>query len=155
YFTAAGNDNARVNGHDVDSYEATVYRGTSCMSGYLDCHNFDPTGGAPDSSFGMTIAGNATFNYVLQWAQPWFGVTTDYDLFMFDDAGNLLLFSRLPNTGATGIQEPFEYITGTNPSSSSTHVNIVVARKSGPAVRFKMFAIEGSQSIVAVDRPNS
>ncbi len=157
YFSATGNNNIRIGGHDVGSYETPKYRSMVCPlpAPYVDCHNFAASG-TPDFKYGLTIAPKAAVIYALQWAQPWFGVTTDLDLVAFDDAGKVVGYSDATNTGSNGTQTPFELVPIANASSAPLHVNLVVGRITGADVRFKLSALHTPfGAIVSVDRTTS
>jgi len=137
YFSSAANSNVVDNGHDVGSYEATAYRGTTCPTlpfTYLDCHDFDPSA-AVSNTESMTVAKGGKFAIDLQWANPWGGVTTDYDVFILNSSGTVLAQS-VQNNGTT--QTPFEFLSWTNNTGAAANIRVVVARQSGTGVRFKM-----------------
>ncbi|MDQ4132685.1 MAG: FG-GAP-like repeat-containing protein [Actinomycetota bacterium] len=139
-FSAAGNSHMVVGGKPVGSYEAQTYRGTPCPSlpaTMLDCHNFNPSGGA-DGTYRITVPSGGFVGLDLQWAQPRGGVTTDYDICMLDaNTGTPLSCGGDFNAGPEGTQQPFEGVGFTNQSEFARAVNVVVARYAGPPVRFK------------------
>jgi hypothetical protein len=139
YFTSAGNQRMTDNsGKEIGSYEAKTYRGTTCPtlpSTYLDCHNFNPGAGTASNSDSMTLGAGSTLTIYMGWANALNNVTTDYDLFLLDSAGNVLA-SSTNNNGTT--KEAYESYSYKNPSNtSSVTVRVVVARNSGSGVRFK------------------
>ncbi|MGB7589126.1 MAG: S8 family serine peptidase [Solirubrobacterales bacterium] len=120
YFSAAGNDNLiDAEGHEIASWEAPEFRNPgSCPAGvpvYAGrCVDFGP--GPADRGFEITVEPEATVAVDLQWAQPWFGVTTDLDAYLLNK-GVEVAESQSPNTDP-GIQEPVEILGWTNPSST-------------------------------------
>ncbi|MGD0168041.1 MAG: Calx-beta domain-containing protein, partial [Gaiellaceae bacterium] len=146
YFSSAGNENVIVGGHNVSSYETPAYRPTTCpfTSPYgLDCHNFNAGSGAANSSADYTLANGGSLSIDLQWAEPWNGVNTDLDLFLFDaDTGILLAHSADDNTGANGTQVPVEDLSYENQTGAPESVEVVICRYSGTAhPRFKYVLI--------------
>src|SRR4029079_904486 len=121
YFSSAANANVIVGGKNVSSYEAPAFRGTSCpasvlaLEPLLACHDFDPSAGV-DNADGITVPPGAGFAVDLQWAQPWFGVTTDYDVFVVDSRGRVVAASAVDNLM---LQQPFEFAGFTNSTGST------------------------------------
>lgn len=122
YFTAAGNDNLieEGTGNEIGSWEAPEFRNPgTCPSGVpvyaSHCMDFNP-GSTTDRGFEITVEPEATVVVDLQWAQPWFGVTTDLDAYLLE-GGIRVAESESPNTDP-GLQEPVEVLGWTNPSSS-------------------------------------
>jgi len=139
YFSSAANNNITIAGHDVGSYEAVGgYRSATCPAAvtaanvnYTDCHDFD-AGGGTDPTYGITIAGHHSVNFVLDWAEPQFGVQTDYALCFTTSGGTLIPpCADDRNPGAGGSQLAFEFGGLTNNGASAATVNLVVARFSG------------------------
>lgn len=88
-------------------------------------HNF--SGG--DETMEFTISGSATQTFYLHWNQPWGAATTDLDIRLYNrnadgTVGSLAFESNQNNVG----NDPFEFLTFTNPSASSRsyHLSIVV-----------------------------
>ena len=121
YFSAAGNDNIPdAEGNEIASWEAPAFRDSSgCPAGTptyaAHCMDFNP-GAGTDSGFGITVEPGGTLNVDLQWAQPWYGVHTDFDAYLLK-GGVRIRESEYPNLHP-GIQEPFEFLSWTNPSKS-------------------------------------
>src|SRR6201996_7236442 len=115
YFSSAGNDNL-INGagEDIGSIEEPEYKATGCpaaIPGYYDsCMNFNPKGGKADNTWGVTLEEGWPLYVDLQWAQPWGGVSTDFDMFLLNEKGELV--GNAFNTANTepGRQEPYEFI---------------------------------------------
>jgi subtilisin family serine protease len=144
YFSAAGNDNAIASGHNVDSWEATAFRETSCPlqlkieAGAESCMNFRPGAGAPDPSFGISVGGEGRLTLDLQWAEPWNGVKTDFDVYLLNALGEpiseevdgkpVLVASDGNNIDS---QKPVEVLQWENPSKGTAEVNVAIDRCSG------------------------
>ena len=169
YFTAAANNNLIVDGDDVASYEAPAYRPDTTLpgflstsSGYDSCHNFNPSG-TTNEAYTMTLSGGGQLSLDLQWAEPWYGVTTNLDVFLTDSQGKQILAEG--NTiaaGDNGSQVPFQYFSYTNISAEPATVNLYVCRYSGSeggdqtTPRFKWVLLEnGLTPVLGVGYPTS
>jgi hypothetical protein len=115
YFSSAGNDNLKnAEGQNIGSIEAPAFREMECPTTlpaeYETCMNFNPEPGEEDNSWGVELEEGAPLYVDLQWAQPWNGVTTDLDLFVMNEAEELV--GRAFNTANTepGRQQPYEFI---------------------------------------------
>jgi hypothetical protein len=157
YFSAAGNSNVIVGGKNVSSYEAPAFRATACPAAVLafesvaGCHDFKP-GGGTDNGDAITVAGGGGFAIDLQWAQPWGGVKTDYDLFVVNSAGAIVAYSDFAQAS---YQEPFEFLGYGNSATDAQTFRVVIAQVgSGPPARLK-FAIVGAAGINAVQYDTS
>jgi hypothetical protein len=157
YFSSAGNSNVIVGGKNVSSYEAPGLRAASCpaavlaLEPLLACHNFN-TGAGVDNGDGITVPAGAGFTLDLQWAQPWGGVSTDYDVFAVDGQGRVVAASVNDNLG---LQQPFELLNFTNTTASTQTVNIVIGKFAGAAnPRFK-FVLENATGISGVEHNTS
>jgi hypothetical protein len=156
YFSSAGNANVIVGGKDVSSYEAPV-RAASCPASVLSlepllaCHDFDTSAGI-DNGDGITVAPGGGFSVDLQWAQPWGGVTTDYDVFVVDARGRVVAASAVDNLG---LQQPFEFARFTNSSASTQTVSIVIGKFAGAANPRLKFVLEGASGIGGVEHDTS
>ncbi|HVX33147.1 MAG TPA: S8 family serine peptidase [Solirubrobacterales bacterium] len=139
YFSSAGNDNIKdAEGRNIGSIEAPRFRGMACPpalpSYYETCMNFDPAPGGEDNTWGVTLEEEWPLYVDLQWAQPWGGVTTDLDMFVLNEAGELVGRAfNTPNTEA-GRQQPYEFIPyeggieEENGEGEEEVMNIVIAR---------------------------
>jgi hypothetical protein len=154
YFALAGNHNLIVGGHDISSYEAPAYRPTTCPSilrtEVVDCHNFATTGAA-DAQESITLAAGGALNVDFQWAEPWYGVTTDLDIFLIDGGGSVVAWSNDVNTKAS-LQTPFELMYFQNQTGSTATYKLVIGRAAGTATpRLKYILLQGSGGITAVE----
>ena len=113
--------------------------------GVLDCHDFNPTV-TVDDAYGITLGG--TVRYVLGWNEPQFGVVTDLDLCILNDANGAVLACSLADD--LGTQNTFETFSG----SFSGSADLVVARYAGTATpRLKL--VSWRSAITAADYPTS
>jgi hypothetical protein len=135
YFSLAGNQNYILGGKNISSYEAPAYRPTTCPPGTpavplppLDCHNFDPTGGVSNSS-GITLANGGVLSLEFQWNEPWFGVGDDLDIFLLDDANNVVDKSIDNNIFTQVPSEAFFWFKNT--TGYTQHYRIVISRYAG------------------------
>jgi hypothetical protein len=179
YFSAAGNDNLfDEKGNEIASWEAPKYRDSgSCPLPLVElseeieaekgaafglnpehCMDFDPGPGAgeKDEAFGITVEEGATLVADLQWAEPWFGVNTDIDAYLFDSSGELIGASAEENTGPGGTQTPFELAGWENDSGGEVEVQLVINRFSGVASpRLKFALLENGGGVSETEYPKS
>lgn len=148
YFSAAGNSNVVLGNQDVGSYEAPAYRPTPCpvmavapIDALTDCHDFD-AGAGTDSDFTVTLKPGRSFLLDLQWAEPYFGVTDDIDLYLLDPAGNVLERSIEPNLLS---ERPVEILYHANETASPQDLRVVVGRYAGTAVPRMKFVFFGDE----------
>jgi hypothetical protein len=129
YFSSTGNNNLRRSGKDIASWEAPAFRDAGgCPTALPDyaehCLDFDPEGPV-DSTFLLEVAAGAKLQVDLQWAQPWNGVTTDFDAYLIDDGG---LLASSENFNVASSQIPFEFLSWTNSTGSAQTVKIAINR---------------------------
>ena len=127
YFSSAANNNIISAGNDVTSFEAPAFRpGPAPRSRAAACMDFN-SGGPVDSSYAITIPGGHSLRIALQWAQPWDGVTTDFDMFLV--AGGSVVAPSVNDNLTT--QEPFEFLGVTNNGGSAATVQLFIQRFTG------------------------
>jgi hypothetical protein len=88
----------------------------------------------------MAIAPFDTVTCVLQWDDPFGGAANDYDLFVFDDAMNVL------DSGTStqdGTQDPLEFVVAGNPTAAPKPVKVAIERVAGADRTLKMFCLGG------------
>ena len=143
YFSAAGNqqgggyvttfnpvaDNVARAGLPGENVNLAAVNPSLTSGGF---HNFNPDPSGPVAiSQPFDIFAGSTVEVDLQWNDPFDrpgGVTTDYNIFVFDANGNFLAqYSGTADNFAT--QEPIEDITVANPSDQDTQFQIVISRK--------------------------
>ena len=172
YFSSAANNNIISGGNNVASWEAPAFRDSgSCPTGVpafaTHCMDFNPSA-TPDNTYGISVPNGRTVKLDLQWAQPWFGVTTDLDSYLVSSGGTLLASSESFNVhGFPGTtEEPFEFLSWTNTTGSTQTVHLAINRcdavcAGGPGPdsgtpRLKVvFAENGGQSIVPTEYTTS
>jgi len=184
YFSAAGNDNlVDAGGNDIASWEAPEYRDSGiCPTAVVvlseevekleeghgvlppaglhpdHCMDFDPEAAAEDETFGITVEAGERLSVDLQWAEPWFGVNSDLDAFLLDEAGELVELEGGPLEGArdnvTGSQTPFEFLSWEN-TGPTREVRLVVNRFSGAAPRLKFVLAENGRGVSETEYPES
>jgi len=159
YFSAAGNDNVLVGGKDVGSWEGPFESTGSCPKGvphYLAPDQFDCTGfnGSGDTGFGITVKSHGSLLLDLQWAEPWYGVGSDFDAYLLA-AGKVVAESENDNPGAT--QEPFELLSWENTGATAQTVELVIKRYSGPgSPRLKFAMLEnGAKDVLGTEYQES
>lgn len=130
YFTSAGN-------RASNSYESTFNASGVFDSRFVgQLHDFDPGLGV-DTFQSITIPVNSSFNISFQWDSPFFslspssgGSPNDLDIFLLDNAGNIVASSTQSNVGG----DPLEILRFTNDgSSSSDQFNLAIALRTGTA----------------------
>jgi hypothetical protein len=159
YFSAAGNNNLiDAAGRNIASWETPSYRdGGACpapaLAGAADCLNFNPSG-ADDKTFGITVGPGATLTVDMQYAEPWFGVSDDLDLYLLDSANSVVLASSQDFNLTT--QKPFELLAFTNPTASSLNLNLAIDRFSGAGFpRTKFALLENGSGVSETEYPSS
>jgi Subtilase family len=160
YFSSAANNNfVGTDGTDRASYEAPSFRATSCPSGAgaTSCMNFSTPGDPPTNLQPFLIRPRGTIRFDFQWAEPWFGVTTDLNLFLFNDSGTLIASATTNNPNS---DVPAEILSHTNPSSTDDElVFLAIGRSSGSAnPRLKWVLLQPSVNLVdvtGVDPPDT
>ena len=137
YLTAAGNDNLKESGtgNEIASWERSEFVAAECpakvaalvgLASSKTCMNFSPT--AADSTFGITVEGEAELLIDLQWAEPWYGVESDLNAYVLDAKGNVLASPRFRNAGSGALSQPLEILAWENPSASEVEVQLVIDR---------------------------
>ena len=105
YFSSAGNEGNVIDGTSGNYEGDFVASGQSVGKFAGTAHDFDPGPGVQvfeplsDASQGVVVP--------LFWADPLGGATDDYDLYLFDAAGNVTDFSQEVQNGT---QDPFEIL---------------------------------------------
>ncbi len=140
YLSAAGNANVLdPAGRAIGSWEAPEFRPIACptavqelgTSASPNCMDFNP-GVGEDATMAITVPPGQTLSLDIQWAEPWYGVETDLDTYLLDEAGNKVLVNDgfwNYKTGEWPI--PFEEPEWTNESGSAKKVQLVIGRCSG------------------------
>jgi hypothetical protein len=181
YLTAAGNNNLFEAGtkREIGSWERSEFADTKCPSGFgsivregvSSCLDFSSTGTA-DPTFGITVAPKSTLVVDLQWAEPWYGVESDLDAFLLNEAGTQLLYDQpVDNIGEGGEGEggasfsaPTELVSYENKLSKAVKVQLVVDRcihNCNPAAnvstkpRVKLALLENGAGVSAIEHPQS
>jgi subtilisin family serine protease len=183
HFSAAGNDNLiDAEGRDIGSWEAPAFRDAgTCPAaivtlseelekaeeeeGVLEpeglhpshCMDFDPGVGS-DETLRLTVEEGATLGLNLQWAEPWFGVDTDVDAFLLDEAGELVTEEGFPvlsvDDNVGGSQRPFEFFFWEN-AGPEQDVQLVFNRFDGAEPRIKMILPQNGGGVSASEYPVS
>lgn len=121
FFTSAGN-------REETHYQATfVAAGGNPIPGW---HQW--LGG--DETNNMNVPAGGTVNFWLSWDNS--DNTTDYDLYLYNDAITVELAKSI-NVGAGAAQ--FEFISWTNPGGAAVNTHLGVRRMAGAAVQFELF----------------
>jgi hypothetical protein len=171
YFSSAANNNLIVGGNNVASWEAPAFRdGGPCPTGVpsyaTHCMDFNP-GASVDNDFAFTVPNGRTLKIDTQWAQPWFGVTTDLDLYLLNSANTVVANSESVNVGGgSPTQQPFEFLSFTNSTGSAQTYRLAIDRCNAscagfpgpddgtPRVKFALLE-NGSQAITSSEYPVS
>jgi hypothetical protein len=133
YLTAAGNENLISEGHEIASWEAPEFRdAASCPAAVValakgstpHCMDFNP-GAGEDNTFGFTVKAKSEVTIDLQWAEPWYGVGTDLDVFLLS-GGQVVAKKQEDNVGET--KKPVEWLRWKNPESTAQEVQLVINR---------------------------
>ena len=184
YLTAAGNNNLFEAGTNraIGSWERSKFADTNCPPGFANsfalivregvssCLNFSPTGNDP--TFGITVAPKSTLVVDLQWAEPWYGVESDLNAFLLNEANQVIYNHPVNNISQGGEGEggesfpaPTEIVSYENKSTSkSVKVQLVVDRcihNCNPAAsvsakpRVKLELLENGAGVSAIEYPQS
>lgn len=147
YFSAAGNqqgggyltnfqpvpDAAARAGLPGQNVQLSVVPSSLTTGGF---HNFNPAASeTADISQSFPIFAQSSVEIDLQWNDPFDkpgGVTTDYNLLIFDADGNFLA-SLSGTDDNTSTQEAIEDVTIDNPTDNDTYFQIVISRKGDPS----------------------
>ncbi len=179
YFSAVGNDNLiDAKGHDIASWEAPKFRETSCPPNLTavakteDCMNFNPGGGLPDPTYGITVAKGATLTVDLQWAEPWNGVASDIDVYLLNSEGKPIMVeegSEEVPVGGYGnniaSQKPVEVFQWENETGASAKVELAINNCFGSLCnkevishglpRLKLALLENGGGVTETEYPQS
>jgi hypothetical protein len=169
YLSSAGNDNLfDSSNREIASWEAPAYRDAGSCPAVIEalpgfngthCMNFKPSGGT-DTTFGVKVSPHATLTADLQWAEPWYGVSTDLDFFLLNAKGEIVAVSARENPGELGeegvTQRPVEILQWRNAQSSSQVVRLVINRFSGAAdPRLKLALLQNGGGVTETEYPES
>ncbi len=137
YFSSATNNNVPSGTvPNAASFEAPAFRDSgSCPSGLPSyahhCMDFDPSN-RTDNTYGVTVGPGSALTIDLQWAQPWYGVTTDLDAYVLYNGVLVNGLGGSENVNVAGapgsINEPFELVEVTNQGSSPANVDVAIDR---------------------------
>lgn len=140
YFSSAGNDNmfseAGEGEGEIASWEAPAFRPTPCPAGTelpkyeKTCMDFNP-GTGKDPTMGITVEEEAPLFVDLQWAQPWNGVTTDFDMYLLNEEGEVVETAFNTANTEPNRQEPYEFIPWekrVEEEAPEEEVQLVIAR---------------------------
>ena len=154
YLSSAGNMNLTVGGKSVGSYETQAFRPTACPSvigtGFT-CHDFDPGPGVSAKDV-ITVPGYSALYLNVGWNEPMYGVGTDLDLFLLDDATGAILDVGGNDNPIYG--RPIEWAGYENTGRSAKKVRLVVANDGNVGTpRFKSIFYSPSISAVQWSTP--
>jgi subtilisin-like proprotein convertase family protein len=137
YFSSAGNEGNVIDGTS-GNYEADFVdsgQGVGKFAG--SAHDFDPGPGvqvwepvSPDSDEAVYTT--------LFWADPLGGAADDYDLYLFDRAGNVVTYSQ---DVQDGDDDPYEILR--TPTAGGNGLRLAVVRFKGAARYFQLSALRG------------
>lgn len=182
YFSAAGNNNLiDAEGRDIASWEAPQYRDSAGCPPPLvafseeveefeeekgivpsvglepeHCMDFDPGPGPSekDEAFEINVEKDATLLVDLQWAEPWFGVGTDIDAYLFNPGGKPIGVGVEDNVN--GSEQPFEAVGWKNDTGAAVKVELVINRFSGSAnPRLKFALLQNGGGVTSTEYSQS
>jgi subtilisin family serine protease len=164
YLSATGNDNLFDSSErEISSWEAPAFRDSGgCpeaiekLAGFngTHCMDFDPGAGS-DDTFGISVDPHEVLTLDLQWAEPWFGVSTDLDALLLSGAGKVLTASFEENNGEEGTQRPVEIFQWENAAATSRTVHLAINRFSGEDPRLKFILLQNGGGVSAIEYPES
>ncbi|HKZ15827.1 MAG TPA: S8 family serine peptidase [Solirubrobacterales bacterium] len=180
YFSAAANENLfNPAGEEISSWEAPKFRSsTECspqVEAFLtaalasegkgpyepECMDFDPSGGAVDTQFGITVEPGRPLSIDLQWAEPRFGVKTDLFAFLVEGSGPS---EQIVAEGGNNELAPEAAVQLEWPNKTATpqEVRLVIARCAGTCnpeasttldPRLKFMLLEDGLGVVDTEYP--
>jgi subtilisin-like proprotein convertase family protein len=137
YFSSAGNEGNVIDGTSGNYEGDFVDSGQGVGKFAGTAHDFDPGPGvqvwepiSPDS--------DELVYTTLFWADPLGGAADDYDLYLFDRAGNVVTFSQ---DVQDGDDDPYEILR--TPSAGGNGLRLAVVRFKGAARYFQLSALRG------------
>lgn len=137
YFSSAGNEGNTLDGTSGNYEAAFADSGQSVGKFAGAAHDFDPGPGvqvfepiSPDSDDGVPVT--------LFWADPLGAATDDYDLYLFNAAGNVVDFSQ---DVQDGNDDPYEILF--TPNTGGNGLRLAVVRFKGAARYFQLSALRG------------
>jgi subtilisin family serine protease len=140
FVSSAGND---ADEHYQANYvEASPENQPSGLISEPHFHDFGAAAGGASDIFMQVLVGGAQFapnnfiTVILQWNDPFGSSSSNYDLYLLDDKGNLLDRSTNPQTGS---QDPLEVVSFQNNTSNNIMVNVAINRVSGSSRTLEMF----------------
>jgi hypothetical protein len=147
YFSAAANENLLNSaGEEIASWEAPKFRSsTNCnpkvvefLTGALEgegkgpyepeCMDFDPSG-TTDTEFGITVQPGRPLSIDLQWAEPWFGVKSNFFAFLLKGAGAGEILKIAGSNEP--VPTPTIELEWLNEAAALEEVRLVIARCAG------------------------
>jgi len=137
YFSSAGNEGNTLDGTS-GTYEGDFVdsgRGVGKFAGAA--HDFDPGPGVQVFD-PLSAASNASVPVTLFWADPLGAAASDYDLYLFNAAGDLVEFSQ---DVQNGDDDPYELLF--TRTSGGAGQRLAVVRFSGAARYFQLSALRG------------
>lgn len=157
YLTSAGNANVILGGNDVSSLEVgSPTSGMPCPA-VVNAYEGQPTAcveySGSDIGAQYTVSNAKALAVNLQWNQPQNGVTTDYDLFILNGAGDEILGASGSYNPDDGV--PFEFAGWENTTGSAANVQVVVAHYDGPDVRLKYVINSSTNALTAAEYATS
>jgi hypothetical protein len=135
YYSSAANSNVIVGGQNVGSYETDHFRPMSCTP-FAGTNCMDFSGGG-DNNYGLVLNGGSQMQVNFQWAEPRNGVTTDLDIFAYDNT--LGSFVAQGDEDNLQTQLPFELMNVQNTDSAAHTYFFFILRAQGtsaPRLKF-------------------
>jgi hypothetical protein len=149
YFSAAANENLfNSAGEEISSWEAPKFRSSaSCNAKVVnaldaalakegegpyepDCMDFDPSG-AVDTEFGISVEPGRPAVVDLQWAEPRFGVKSDFFAFFVAGSGAEEKVLEGAGNNVLGPEPTLVLESEKNETSTPQEVRLVIARCAG------------------------
>jgi hypothetical protein len=118
------------------------------------CIDFDPSAATSDRTFRITVEPHELLTLDVQWAEPWEGVESDIDAYLFSSSGIWLT----PEQGTDDnlkTQQPVEIMQWENETNSSQSVQLLINRYSGGLPRIKSILLQNGGGVSSVEYPES
>jgi hypothetical protein len=149
YFSATANENLfNAAGEEISSWEAPKFRAsTTCNAKVVEtldnalalegkgpyepeCMDFDPSGGV-DTEFGLTVEPGRPAVVDLQWAEPRFGVKSDFFAFLVAGSGAGEKLVGFGGNNELGPEPTVILESEVNETASPQEVRLVIGRCAG------------------------
>jgi subtilisin family serine protease len=119
------------------------------------CLDFNPSKATSDRTFRITVEPHELLTLDVQWAEPWEGVESDIDAYLFSSGGVWLTPEQGTDDNVGKTQMPVEIMQWENETGTSQSVQLVINRYSGTLPRIKSILLQNGGGVSSVEYPES